>query len=232
LAIDEDNRFANTRFPAGTLGTFVKVGSNPTVILSSDYPIAIAKDGNLYFQSGAAGHLRLMKMTPSGETSVVADFPRTVKGEPLQYTSGISAGPDGSLYYSEDTAIRRLDATGRFSTLVTVRAPTNPPSIPGTDQHSYLRGFAIDDWGATYVCDTGDARVLKLDRDGTLTQVLQTQSPWAPTAVATFGRTVYVLEYLHTANDVRREWSPRVRKIAGDGTSTIIATLDQMPGAR
>lgn len=42
----------------------------------------------------------------------------------------------------------------------------------------------------------------------------------------------YVLEYLHTGRDVRREWLPRVRKIASNGKSSIIATLDQMPGVR
>ena len=43
---------------------------------------------------------------------------------------------------------------------------------------------------------------------------------------------VYVLEFLHTAEDDRRAWLPRVRKIASNGKSTIIATVDQMPGAR
>src|SRR5262249_45961351 len=40
LAIDEDNRFANTQFPSSALGEIVKVGASPTVLLSSDYPIA------------------------------------------------------------------------------------------------------------------------------------------------------------------------------------------------
>jgi streptogramin lyase len=171
-------------------------------------------------------------MTPSGATSVVAIFPPTVKGNPLPYTSGMAAGPDGSLYYTEDTAIRKVDALGRVSTVITVRAPANPPSIPGTEQHPYLRGFAVNDRGVIYVCDTGDARVLRFEPDSTLTTVLQTQSPWSPTAVALFGRDAYVLEYLHTTRDVRRDWLPRVRRIASDGTSRIIATLDQMPGAR
>src|ERR1700752_180270 len=41
LAIDANNRFANTQLPSGALGEILKVGTDPTVLLSSDYPIAI-----------------------------------------------------------------------------------------------------------------------------------------------------------------------------------------------
>jgi DNA-binding beta-propeller fold protein YncE len=100
------------------------------------------------------------------------------------------------------------------------------------DQHPYLRGLAVDAQGVIYVADTGDARVLKITPQGKVTTLLQTESPWSPTGIALFGGDVYVLEFLHTARDVRRDWLPRVRKIASDGRSVIIATVDQMPGAR
>jgi hypothetical protein len=232
LAIDEDNRFANTRLPSGAFGEIVKVGSSPTVLLSSDYPIAIGKDGNLYYQSGAADSLRLMSLTPSGASSVVVALPPTLNGEPLPYIGGLTAGPDSSLYYTEDAAIRRIDAQGRVSTIAVVSASANAPLIPATDRHPYLRGLAVNERGVMYVCDTGDARLLRMASDRTITTVLQTQSPWSPTAVALDGGDVYVLEFLHTTRDVRQDWLPRVRKIASDGTSRIVATVDQMPGAR
>ena len=232
LALDEDNRFANTQFQSGALGEILKVGSNPTVLLSSDYPIAIGDDGNLYYPSGAAGNLRLMRLTPAGVSSVVVAFPPTVNGKPLPHIGGISAGPEGSLYYTEDVAIRKIDAQGRVSTVVAVRALAHPPSIPAMNEHPLLRGFGLDDRGVMYVADTGDARVLKIAPGRKITTILQTQSPWSPTAVALFGSDVYVIEFLHTASDVRREWLPRVRKIASNGKSSLIATLDQMPGAR
>ena len=232
VAIDDDNRFADTRLPSGAFGEIVKVGRNPTVLLSSDYPIAIGKDGNLYYQSGAAGSLRLMRMTPSGATSVVVALPPGVNGKPLLYISGLTAGPDSSLYYTEDAAIRRIDAQGRVSTIAVVTAPPSAPSIPATEQHPYLRGLAVSDGGVTYVCDTGDARLLRMASDNTIGTVLQTQSPWSPTAVALYRGDLYVLEFLHTTRDVRRDWLPRVRKIASDGTSHLVVTIDQMPGAR
>ena len=233
LAIDANNRFANTPLPTGALGEISRVGDSPTfLLLSTDWPIAIGQDGNLYYQSGRPGDLRLMRTTPAGAKSVFVTLPKTEKGEPLPHIFGIVAGPNGSLYYTEESAIRRITAGGRISTAATVRAPVNAPSIPGIETHPSLRGLAVDARGVMYVADTGDARVLKITPQGKVTTLVQTESPWSPTAVALFGSDVYVLEFLHTARDVRRDWLPRVRKIASDGRSVIIATVDQMPGAR
>jgi DNA-binding beta-propeller fold protein YncE len=232
LAIDANNRFANTPLPTGALGEISRVGDSPTLLLSTDYPIAIGRDGNLYYPSGRPGDLRIMRMTASGTSSVFARLPGTVKGQPLPHISGIVAGPNGSLYYTEESAIRRITAQGRVSTAATVHALVNGPSIPATDTHPYLRGLSVDARGVIYVADTGDARVLKITPKGKATTLLQTESPWSPTGVALFGSDVYVLEFLHTARDVRRDWLPRVRKIGPDGKSVIIATVDQMPGAR
>jgi DNA-binding beta-propeller fold protein YncE len=232
LAIDENNRFANTQLASGALGEILKVSASPTVLISSDYPIAIGRDGNLYYPSGPASNLRMMKMTPSGVTSVIATLPATVRGEPLPHIGGVVAGPVGSLYYTEDSAIKQITPQGRILTVATVHAPAGPPSIPATDQHPYLRGLAVDAHGIMYVADTGDARVLKITPNGKITTLFETQSPWSPTAVALFRGDVYVLEFSHTEREVRRDWLPRVRRIAPNGKSTIIATIDQMPGAR
>lgn len=232
LAIDANNRFANTQLPSGARGEVLRVDTNPTVLISSDYPIVVDQDGNICYPSGPTGRLQIMKMNPSGVTSVLATLPATVRGEPLPHVAGIAAGPNDSLYYSEDSAIRKITAQGQISTVATIRALVDGPSIPATDQHPSLRGLAVDASGDIYVADSGDARVLKITPDGRVTTLLQTQSPWSPTAVALFGGDVFVLEFLHTAREVRREWLPRVRKIGSNGKSTIIATVDQMPGAR
>ena len=236
LALDENNLWTKDRLPsnAGTGLDWIitKVDENPTVLLSTDWPIAIDQDGSLYYQSGRPGNLKIMRSLPSGMTSVFATLPGTASGQPLPHVSGLAPGPSGSLYYTEENAIRRITAQGRVGLVVTVPAALNRPSIPATDTHPYLRGLAVDARGVMYVADTGDARVLKITPRGKITTLVQTQSPWSPTAVAVFGSDVYVIEFLHTASDVRREWLPRVRKISADGTSKIILTVDQMPGAR
>jgi len=232
LAIDGNDCFARSPLPSGALGDILSVGTNPTLLLSSDYPIAVGQDGNLYYPSrGARGEMRIMRLIPSGETSVLTTLPATTSG-PLLHINGLAVGPDNSLYYTDNSAIRRISAQGRVSTVAMIRALDVGPSIPGTNQHPYLRGLAVDASGVMYVADSGDARVMKIAPDGKVTTLLQLRSPWSPTGIALFGSDVYVLEFLHTARDVRRDWMPRVRKISSDGKSSIIVTIDQMPGAR
>lgn len=236
LALDVNDLWARGRLPSSA-GTgldweILKVGANPTVLIASDWPIAVGRDGSLYYQSGRPGNLRIMRSLPSGVTSVLATLPKTTSGQPLPHVSGLAPGPSGSLYYTENNAIRRITPRGLVGTVVTVPPLGGGPSIPGTSQHPYLRELAVDAHGIMYVADNGDARVLKITPRGKITTLVQTQSPWSPTGVALFGGDVYVLEYLHTARDVRRDWLPRVRKITPDGKSTIMVTVDQMPGAR
>ena len=52
LAIDANERFASSHLPSGASGEILRVGTNPALLLSSDYPIAIGQDGNLYYPSG------------------------------------------------------------------------------------------------------------------------------------------------------------------------------------
>ena len=234
LTLDANNGFSGGRLPTDPKSDWLitRVGANPTVLISTDFPMVIGEEGNLYYPSGGLGELQITRAMPSGETFLLARLPVSAMGRPLPHINGIAGGSDCSLYYTEDAVIRRITPAGAISIVATVRALSRPPSIPGTNQHPYLRGLAVDARGVMYVADNGDARVLKITPEGKTTTLVQLQSPWSPTAVALFGTDVYVLEFLHTAGDDRRAWLPRVRKITSDGRSTIIATLEQMPGAR
>jgi hypothetical protein len=225
LALDPNDRFQNTMLPSGAAGDIERVGTNPTLLLASDYPLAIGQDGNLYYPSSGSGGLRIMRMLPSGESSVLVTLPATSKG-PLAHLNGITGGPDGSLYYTENNAIRRITAQGRIPMVVANIACADAPLIPG-NARPLLRGLAVDAQGVVYVAASGCGRVLKITPDRKVTTVIQTQSPWSPTAVALSGTDLYVLEYLHTLVESRREWLPRVRKITADGTTTIIAAIDR-----
>src|SRR5262245_61003140 len=78
MALDVNDRFARARMPSGTNWELAKSGSDPTVLLSSDYPIAIGADGNLYHaQPGSGGALCIVRRTPSGEVKEVASLPPT-----------------------------------------------------------------------------------------------------------------------------------------------------------
>jgi len=230
--MDPSDRFTQARLPIDPARDWVitAAGANPTILISTDFPLVIGQDGNLYYPSVRERDRRILRLTPAGASTTFATLPRSESGE--QYINGIATGPDGSIYYTDDAAIGRITAEGKVSTLVTVTALANGPKIPGNELHPYLRGLKVGADGAAYVADAGDARVLKITPDGKVSTLLQLESPWAPTDVAVFGDIVYVLEFTHDAGDDRTTWMPRVRKITPDGKSTIIVTVDQLPGAR
>ena len=149
LALDTNDRFRNTPLPSGSDWVIERAGAHPTLLLASDFPIAIGEDGNLYYPSpGLAGSLRIMRMIPSGQTSELATLPATATG-PLRWINGITAGPGGSLYYTGDKAIWRIDGQGRVSIVAANIDLCGSSSIPGisADARPYLRGLAVDSRG-------------------------------------------------------------------------------------
>ncbi len=234
LAMDPNNRFVQSRVPTDTGRDWVitSVGSDPTMLISTDFPLVIGADGNLYYPSARETNVRILRSTGEGRPSTFVTLPRSVAGAALGWINGLTTGPNGSFYYSEDNAVRRIDARGTVTTIATVTPLADRPAIPGSEKRPYLRGLKVDPNGVVYVADAADGRVLKITPDGKVATLLQLESPWAPTDVAIFGDIVYVLEYLHTLGDDRTTWMPRIRKITPDGKSTIIMTVDQMPGAR
>jgi hypothetical protein len=234
LAIDENSGFTQARLPtdSGRDWVLTAAGSNPTLIISTDFPLVVGQEGDLYFPSVRESNVRILRKSPTGGVTPFVTLPRSVAGPAIGWINGIATGPDGSFYYTENNAVRRISANGQVATIATVTALTDRPAIPGSDTRPYLRGLKVDPKGVVYVADAADARVFKIAPDGRITTLLQLESPWAPTDVAIFGDIVYVLEFLHTPGDDRTEWMPRIRKITPDGRSTVILTVDQMPGAR
>ena len=230
MTMDADDRLRDVRLPSGSSGEITRVSAKPTLMLASDFPIAMGRDGSLYYPSHGAGvPLEILQLMPSGRTSVLARLPATTAGRPLRELNGLATGLDGSLYYTENNAIRRITQEGRASTIVENITPPRCASIPGTGAKDgpLLRGLEVDARGTIYVAATGCGSVLKVTPDGQITILLELQTPWSPTAVALFGNDLYVLEYLHTASEDRRAWVPRVRKVSPDGKTAIIATVSR-----
>ena len=234
LAMDANDRFTRANLPTdpGRDWEITAAGSDPTILISTDFPLLVGADGDLYFVRKVENAARLLRTKPNGERSVFVTLPRGASGAAVEWINGIAQGADGSIYYTEDDAVRRVTLKGAITTVAVVTPLANGPRIPDVEKKPYVRGLKVDASGAVYAADTGDARVLKITPDGKVSTLLQLESPWAPTDVALSGDLVYVLEFLHTPGDDRTEWMPRVRKITPDGKSTVILTVDQMPGAR
>lgn len=223
MTLDADDRFASARLPSGSAGDITRIGAAPTLLLASDYPLAIAHDGNLYYPSrradGAA--LDVLRDEPSGRRSVLATVP-------LPYLNGLTAAPDGLLYFTENRAIRRVNSRGEVSTVVSHVALSACARIPGNEPNDpLLRGLAVDSSGTVFVAASGCGSLLKVTPSGQVSTLLQLEAPWSPTAVALLRGDIYVLEYLHTEAEDRLQWLPRVRRILADGTNSVIATVSR-----
>jgi hypothetical protein len=227
FALDSTSRLAKTRWPSFPGAEIQSVGVDPTIVLSSDFPVAAGPDGHLYFpEHSPQGPRRIVRVAPSGARSVFAAVPEEKKrdGSP-GWINGIAAGPGGSLYYTHDRIVRKVSARGVVSTVaanVTVPACVAIPGVPPADQ-PYLRGLDVTPDGTVFVAAAGCGAVLEITAAGRVTPILRTTSPYSPTAVAVSNGEVYVLEYLHTASDDRREWLPRVRKVTRKGTVVTLA---------
>ncbi|MBX2992833.1 MAG: hypothetical protein KF749_16905 [Bacteroidetes bacterium] len=233
MAIDLDGSLADVTLPyfASEHATIARVGTNPTLLVASDFPLAVGPDGSLYYpwlQSGEG--VQIFRLWPSGKTTVVKTLPpaRSASGE-MRWRNGITVAADGSVYYSEDSAVRKISPQGELTTIASNLSLPGCGSVAGveTELGVYCRDLDVDSAGTVYVAATGCRSVLKITPDKKVSTILQATSPWSPTAVAVSGTDVYVLEYLHTANENRREWLPRVRKISSDGTVTLIASVSR-----
>ena len=220
MALDAGGGFAAGRLPTGTGGDFTRIGSNPTLLLASDFPIAINSVGELWFPTKGGSAVRLKKFLPSGAEKLMATLPATVSGEPLRWINGLAAGPGGTFYYTEDGAIRRVSREGAVSTL--------GGRIPASGCRSakpFLQGLDVDAAGNVYVADTGCGRVLKVTPSGVVTTLPQVDRPWFPTGVVLSGSDLYVLEFENPETDDRRAMIPRIRKIGADGSTSVVATV-------
>ena len=228
MAIDESDRPFGDRLPSIPSGEVSVAGVKPTLLVSSDVPLVVGRDGALYYPQLRDGRLRILRFTRSGIESVRATLPSKDGGDVLRWINGLAAGPDGSLYYTEDRAVRRVDERGLVSTLAANMTIPDCTRIPGTEAAKpYLRGLAIAPDGNVFVAASGCGAVLRITPRGEITTVLRTASPWSPTAVAISPSGIYVLEYLHTAEEDRRAWLPRVRKILPDGSIVGIAAVER-----
>jgi hypothetical protein len=209
FAFDPAGQFRNTAWPHIPGGTIHTAGP---VILSSDVPVTIGTNGVFYYPEGR----RIIGVQPNGASALHATLPGTIR-----WINGLTAGPNGTLYYTEDAAVRKIDARGRVSTIAERVTVPNCIAIPGNTK-PYLRGLAVASDGTVYVAASGCGALLKIDPRGRVAPLLRTSSPWAATDVALRDGEVYVLEYSHTAADDRRQWIPRVRRIARNGVVTTV----------
>src|SRR5262249_37379315 len=122
MAIDHRGGLTDRDMPRNTGGELPVVGPGPTLILSSDYPIAVGRHAALHCpQPEWSYRVRIMRLAPPCCPELFSALPTTTEVGPngmarsVPWILGIAAGPDGSLYYAERDAVRRIAADGTVS---------------------------------------------------------------------------------------------------------------------
>lgn len=229
IAIDPSGHFAGSAKNFGEY--FERVtpqNSKPALVMCSDFPLVVGKDGNIYYANTRPGSAKIIRRTAEGKESIL------VSDKIFEFISGIAVGPDGSLYITEASnpnanTIRKITMNGTMSIIATYVGKKGN-DVPLETTPSYCRGLAIDSAGNIYVAATGSRSVLKISSDGKINNILQESNPWAPTGVTIFRGEVYVLEWHDVTAEnleVRTAYLPRVRKIGSDGKTTTIATISR-----
>ncbi len=229
MTIDETGKFAESQKSFGDY--FERVtpqGNKPALIMCSDFPLVVNKDGNIYYGDARTNPVKIVRRTPEGKESVF------VTDKKFESITGIAAGPDGSLYITDVSnanvsTIRKITKDGNVSTIATFAGKAGS-DLPSGTMPSYCRGLAVDSLGVVFVAATGSRSLLKITPQGTITTILEVSGPWTPTGVAVVHDEVYVLEWhdvVPSLQEVRKAWIPRVRKIGPDGKVTILATVSR-----
>jgi len=197
-------------------------------------------DGNNYFidqNNHTKTQTLLLRRSPDGQVITLAGGRygnADGKGTSARFSSvgNLAFGPDGSLYLSDGATVRRVTMDGTVVTVardLDVRTSEDKPALFGGSYGS-LAGVAVDVAGNVYVADAENRRLFKINRGGTTQVLLRTDPPYFPNGVvAGPGGNIYVLEVGFT---LPASWSgPRVRKLAANGKSEILATVGEESGA-
>ena len=233
MAIDEKGHFAKSEalgdFDGGSFVRITPAGTVPALLISSDYPIAVGRDGALYYVPySKTGVRQLIRRMPNGQRSVFATLPIANSPKPTLWVNGIVSARDGSLYVTDDDAIRKIDKDGNVSTIrETFDLHDCANALSDTPKLPYLRGLAVAGDRTIYAAANGCRIVLSISLEGAVKTILAAEPPWSPTGVALSGGAIYVLEYLHTSGDDRKEWVPRVRRITRDGKITTVVAIER-----
>src|SRR5512141_819610 len=78
MALDVDNKLATVALPYFPRGgaTVARGKDDPRILVSSDFPVAVGRDGALYYPWSPSGdQVQILRLAPSGNTTVVKTLP-------------------------------------------------------------------------------------------------------------------------------------------------------------
>ena len=208
-------------------------GARPAIIFADGgAPIAVCRDGNLYYGSGwGGGHQHepgaatVSRLSPEGTVSEFAPRLKEVLASAKAGVTGLAAGPDGRLYVASAVGLCRVTMDGAVTIIVDRPEVRDCDPDPPPDGLPGFRGLDVSTNGTVYAAATGCRAVVRIAASGAVETVLKSENPWTPTDVAVHGPDLYVLEWTNANAEPAAGWRPRVRKLAGDGKVTTLVTI-------
>ncbi len=210
-------------------GNLVSEHDTPEAALAQAALVVIDGRGNRYFaevNNHRRDISRIFRKTPHGEISLLAGGPwghTDGKGAAARLGSigGLTLGPDGFVYFTDSTSVRRASPDGDVATIARGgRALEAAPAYRlygGLANH--LMGLAVDARGTIYVANYGNRCLVEVSTDGRVKTLVRSQQPWSPTGVAVSAGSLFILEYGTALDRVR------VRRVSPVGRVTTLGTV-------
>lgn len=191
---DSANAVVRKISPSGETSTVVAgiVGSPGPVVpgpatsskLSLPGALAVDGDGNLYIADSGDNQV-VVKVTPGGTLSIVAgvqgQFGKTITPGPataaaLFGPSGLAVDASGNLFITLlwQAVVAKVDTSGSLSVVAGVPSVFSTPTFGGPATESALHmpmGVARDTAGTTYIADTGNRLVERVDASGEISRL-------------------------------------------------------------
>ena len=178
-----------------------------------DFAEIVDSAGNLYFWESdrTEGFSRLLVRHRDGPVTLLAGHrwgARDGHGAEAQLGNlgGIAVGPDGSVYFCDGPAVRKVTAAGEVITLATGGLLNGrDSSVHNSITPNPLSFLAVDRLNFVYVADLSTARLLRVSPGGETVLIGGADArDWAPEGLASKGGAVYVAESHAGATRVRR----------------------------
>ncbi len=247
LSIDKDGNIygADISYEAGRLISDIwkmTPDGKPTYLLepTSNPPRGMSlwldDQGNMYFveqNNQTKTQTLLLRRTKADQVTVLAGSAYGhLDGTGVEARFGSIGGmaimPDGSIYLTDGTSVRKVKSDGVVTTIakdLNTRTADDRPLLFGRNA-GILSGLSVDGEGTVFLADAGNQRLLKINRDGKVDVVYRGDLPYYPNGVTTTpGGDLYALEVGFKPPST---WlPPRVRKITSVGRSSIVAVAGE-----
>lgn len=177
---------------------------------------AVHENGDLYFARNDSIFVR------NKESQIIALPISIPNGERIGL---LEFSPSGELYILAGDELHVFHEN-KLSLIAQEIRDKNPENIPFRGAN-ILFDMVIDQDGSAYLAYYGNRKVIRINKEGSISTIMESEGPWSPHGIDIFNGELYVLESTLGDGTWWKFWQdsriiPRVRKLGSDGVITTI----------